>query len=184
MITELGPALEPVELVSKSDSTTAMSGSNRLGVSKLLKHVETRFLFLQQVVRQGRLKVKKVGAEENVSDLMTKHLSKAVMEHHRACIGLRADKAVNEVSSASRVAPLGLPQMIAGIRMCLIGLLSVLDTAESSQDIASYDNRVSVEPQVSLKKGVLIPEYVILVAVLVIGIMIWGKGERLDHLGQ
>ena len=56
------------------DSSAALGAINREGAGKM-KHIHVRQLWLQQMLREKRLKVFKISTEENVADLMTKHLS-------------------------------------------------------------------------------------------------------------
>ena len=67
--------------VMKTDSTAAKGITNRRGHGKV-KHLQTCELWLQEVVRDKRIEIQKVGTKENPADLMTKHLdSKAAMQH-------------------------------------------------------------------------------------------------------
>ena len=77
------------------DNASARQFALRQGVSKAAKHIEGRFLWLQDAVRQGRLQVKAVSAHYNLGDLFTKPFSPArllalcylhglVHEHHDA----------------------------------------------------------------------------------------------------
>ena len=47
-----------------------------------MKHIGVAYLWMQEVVRSKRLRVRRVRSEENVADLGTKPLSKAVMAKH------------------------------------------------------------------------------------------------------
>jgi len=54
-----------------TDSTTAKAVASRRGLGKL-RHVELKFLWVQEVVRNGRIKIGKVWGEKNVADHLTK----------------------------------------------------------------------------------------------------------------
>ena len=86
---------EPCQLVVLLDNASARQFALRQGVSKAAKHIEGRFLWLQDAVRQGRLQVKAVSTHYNLGDLFTKPFSPArllalcylhglVNEHHDA----------------------------------------------------------------------------------------------------
>ena len=45
-----------------------------------MRHIEIRYLWLQQEVREGKLKVRKVPGIENPADLMTKVLHRKEIE--------------------------------------------------------------------------------------------------------
>ena len=57
----------------KTDSTAAKGMTNRRGHGKV-KHLQTCELWLQEVVKDKRIEIQKVGAKFNPADLMTKHL--------------------------------------------------------------------------------------------------------------
>ena len=65
------------EVVIWSDSSTAKGIASRRGLGKM-RHVELRYLWVQEAVRGGRLSVRKVGGRTNVADHLTK--GKAVWE--------------------------------------------------------------------------------------------------------
>ena len=54
-----------------TDSTTAKAVAGRRGLGKL-RHVELKFLWVQEVVRNGRVDIHKVWGERNVADHLTK----------------------------------------------------------------------------------------------------------------
>ena len=65
----------------KTDSTAAKGMTNRRGHGKV-KHLQTCELWLQEVVKDKRIEIQKVGTKFNPADLMTKHLdSKTAVEH-------------------------------------------------------------------------------------------------------
>ena len=67
---------EDSEVSLESDSTAALSAARRLGPGKRLRHVATEMLFLQQLVRQGVVKISKAdGKAAFAPDMSTKHLS-------------------------------------------------------------------------------------------------------------
>ena len=63
------------------DSSAAIGICRRTGVGRV-RHLDTRLLWIQELVRDGRLEVGKVAGTENPADLMTKHLSaECIFEH-------------------------------------------------------------------------------------------------------
>ena len=60
-----------VEIEIHVDSTAAKAISSRLGLGRL-RHLEVRFLWLQEAVRRRRLVVKKVAGANNLADIFTK----------------------------------------------------------------------------------------------------------------
>jgi hypothetical protein len=65
-----------------SDSTTAGSLADRLGVGQRTKHIQTRFLWVQERVQDRDLRVKKVHTSKNIADIATKPVSKQVADRH------------------------------------------------------------------------------------------------------
>ena len=54
-----------------TDSNTARSLASRRGLGKM-RHMELRYLWVQEMVKDGRLKVKRVSGDENLADHLTK----------------------------------------------------------------------------------------------------------------
>ena len=62
-----------------TDSTAGKSMATRFGTSKKTKHVQLRFLFIQELVASGVVSVKKGSGTSNPSDVMTKYITKEVL---------------------------------------------------------------------------------------------------------
>ena len=62
------------EIVLYTDSSAAKGISSRRGLGKL-RHVELNELWLQDQVSRGRVAVRKIKGEDNLSDSLTKHSS-------------------------------------------------------------------------------------------------------------
>ena len=56
------------------DSSAAIGVVNRRGSGKL-RHIRVGQLWIQEMAEEGEVKVRKIGGEQNVADLMTKHLA-------------------------------------------------------------------------------------------------------------
>ena len=67
----------PVSLTLKSDSSAARSYACRQGLGKM-RHVQTRFLWIQERVRDGCISIEAIRGKNNPADLMTKALQGAV----------------------------------------------------------------------------------------------------------
>ena len=59
--------------VLETDSTAALGMLKRRG-SGQVRHLDTQFLWAQQVVQDGKAKLKKIDGESNAADLNTKHV--------------------------------------------------------------------------------------------------------------
>ena len=60
------------------DSTAAKAIASRLGLGKV-RHMEVRFLWVQEMVKEGKIAVKKVHTTKNIADLLTKPVSMSVV---------------------------------------------------------------------------------------------------------
>jgi hypothetical protein len=69
-----------------TDSNTAKAISGRRGLGKL-RHVELRWLWVQDVVKEGRIKLGKVDGEDNVADHLTKPKNKSEVEDKIKAVG-------------------------------------------------------------------------------------------------
>ncbi|CAK0892634.1 unnamed protein product [Prorocentrum cordatum] len=69
------------ELKVVSDSSAARGFSSRRGVGKQ-KHIQTRYLWVQERLAMRHLDLGKFGTKENRADLLTKPLTKKEMEEH------------------------------------------------------------------------------------------------------
>ena len=57
-------------------STSAKCISTRIGTRKLTKHIHLRFLYVQDLVKEGVLRVRKIGTAENPSDVLIIYVQK------------------------------------------------------------------------------------------------------------
>ena len=64
-----------------TDSTAAKGMTNRRGHGKV-KHLQTCELWLQEIVKDKRIEIQKVGTKDNPADLMTKHLDGRTAAEH------------------------------------------------------------------------------------------------------
>ena len=64
-----------LKITVHTDSTAAKSMCSRRGLGKC-RHMETKFLWLQQTVRRGKITVKKVDGPKNPADMLTKPQSR------------------------------------------------------------------------------------------------------------
>ena len=72
-----------------ADSTTAKSIASRRGLGKV-RHIQTTYLWIQERVASKDFDLFKVKGEENVADLVTKHLDKVTAERFSDQLGVRS----------------------------------------------------------------------------------------------
>ena len=71
-----------------SDSSSARALASRRGLGKI-RHVETRFLWLQERIARKHLNLRAVKGTDNVADLLTKALSEAKIRQYCEALGMR-----------------------------------------------------------------------------------------------
>jgi hypothetical protein len=84
-------------LLIMSDATAAIGISRRRGLGKV-RHLATADLWMQDRIRKGDFDLQKILGTENPSDMLTKHVTKDIIEKHMVTLGLsyeegRADSA-------------------------------------------------------------------------------------------
>ena len=97
---------ESVKLKVKIDSSAAKAFVSKRGSGKM-RHMEVKWLWLQEEVRKGRVEVGKVRGDENPADLMTKYLSTKEVEERlgrmQISLEVRDEVKVQEVTRQSRL---------------------------------------------------------------------------------
>jgi hypothetical protein len=70
----------------RSDASAALGIIGRNGLGKL-RHLDTSYLWIQQVSAEKKLKYGKVDGKDNVADIMTKNVGKELSEKHCKSMG-------------------------------------------------------------------------------------------------
>ena len=83
MVRDLGFAVKPVLNI---DAKATEHILHRQGIGKL-KHIDVAYLWVHDDIRSQRLRVHRVRSEENVAELGSKPLSKAVIAKHCFTLG-------------------------------------------------------------------------------------------------
>ena len=71
-----------------SDCSAARAFASRRGLGRQ-RHVQTRYLWLQERVAAGHLSIQKIKTTHNIADILTKAASRETLERHKRTIGLR-----------------------------------------------------------------------------------------------
>ena len=71
-----------------TDSTSGKSIATRIGSSKKAKHIDLKYLFIQQLVHNGILSVHKIGTLDNIADIFTKYVTAEILNRHLYNVGL------------------------------------------------------------------------------------------------
>ena len=62
--------------------------ATRFGTGKKTKHVQLRFLYLQELASAGLLKMRKVNTLHNTADVLTKHVTVIALHRHLTGLGV------------------------------------------------------------------------------------------------
>ena len=60
------------------DATAGIAIGSRRGLGRV-KHIDTVFLWAQSMITEGRIRLSKVGADDMLADVLTKHVPEATM---------------------------------------------------------------------------------------------------------
>ena len=77
-----------VSVIAHTDSTAGKPTATRFGAGKQTKHVELRFLYVQNLVQMGLLKMAKIDGTRNPADLMTKYVATDVLQRLKTQLGV------------------------------------------------------------------------------------------------
>ena len=80
-----------VSFLLRTDSTAAKSNTTKYGLGKNSKHIQLRYLYMQDLVRAGLLTVKHIGTKHNSADALTKYLGRELLQHHIAGLSLSTE---------------------------------------------------------------------------------------------
>ena len=76
-----------LEIRTWSDSSAATQAAQRLGTGKM-RHLETQYLWIQELVKTKRVTIHKVKGEMNPADIYTKDVPRDVLERHLGVAGV------------------------------------------------------------------------------------------------
>jgi len=87
-----------VNITIFTDSTSGKSIASAFGISKRTRHVQLRYLFLQELVQSGMVRLKKVFGTRNPADIFTKYLQHADMAKHLTAVGILNNRENYDIS--------------------------------------------------------------------------------------
>ena len=79
-------------IVLSCDSSSATSLVQKMGINKRTKHIQLRFLWIQDLHQSGHLLLRRVSTENNPADAFTKPLAAAPLQRHLSAVGMLASK--------------------------------------------------------------------------------------------
>ena len=79
---------QALNVVIHTDSTAGKAMSSRFGTSRKTRHVQLRYLFMQDLVKDGVIMLRKVLGTENPADVCTKHVTQDTLLRHLWKLGI------------------------------------------------------------------------------------------------
>ena len=70
---------KPFELTVYTDSSSGKALASKLGLIRKSKHGQLRYLFMQDLVASGQLKLSKIPTDKNPADVLTKYLTASTL---------------------------------------------------------------------------------------------------------
>ena len=70
-----------------TDSAAGKSMASRHGLSKKTKHIHLRYLYMQELITSGVVKIRKIAGTLNPADVFTKYVSKDTLNKHLPTLG-------------------------------------------------------------------------------------------------
>eukprot|EP00971_Amphidinium_carterae_P328320 6460133-Amphidinium_carterae.3 len=75
------PNLSPhITMSINTNSFANKAVASKLGLNKKTKHVQSRFLYIQDIVQRGEMTITKIPTTHNPPDVLTKHLPAATVQ--------------------------------------------------------------------------------------------------------
>lgn len=78
----------PVDILGDNFSMVSLTGNSRKH-HNLVKHIDVQWHYIQEMVEEGKIKVKQIWSNENITDMLTKSLGR--VDHSRCIWGLCLD---------------------------------------------------------------------------------------------
>ena len=75
-------------LIVQTDASAAIGVCRRRGLGKI-RHLATADLWIQDKLRCREFELVKIPGQQNISDILTKHVDRATLERHMMSMGLR-----------------------------------------------------------------------------------------------
>ena len=97
---------QSLNVIIHTDSTAGKAMSSRFGTSRKTRHVQLRYLFMQDLVKDGVIMLRKVLGTENPADVCTKHVTQETLLRHLWNLGLATT--YDKIASC-----LGLPKTLS-----------------------------------------------------------------------
>ena len=132
----------PFKIEVWTDSSSAKAIMRRLGSRRRAKHLEVPTLWVQQLAKIGLISLNKLNTLENVADLLTKHVPRAVLDKLAGMMGYTfLDEEIQKYQEYTSINQVFWDQKLAAIER-----LPVFDDGENESledDVHSFVDKTS-----------------------------------------
>eukprot|EP00971_Amphidinium_carterae_P109335 2165007-Amphidinium_carterae.1 len=115
-----------VTMSINTDSSAGKAVAGRLELNKKTKHVQLRYLYMQDIVQRGEMTISKIPTTDNPADVLTKHLPSTILTSHIERLHLQTSM----TSAAGSI--LGVPTMTR-LTIGMINVVTSLSTMNNNQ---------------------------------------------------
>ena len=131
---------KPFELTVYTDSSSGKALASKLGLTRKSKHVQLRFLFMQDLVASGQLKLSRVPSERNPADVLTKYLQASTLHKLLPKLGVMT-RAVDSKDLLSVISLEGRVSSQPPTSSFFIGMLAERDVSAQLVASRAYSRR-------------------------------------------
>eukprot|EP00971_Amphidinium_carterae_P351069 6491895-Amphidinium_carterae.1 len=85
-----------INMSINTDSSAGKAVASRLGLNKKTKHVQLKYLYMQDIVQRGEMTITKIQTTRNPVDVLTKHLPAATINSHLERLCLQTTSALTD----------------------------------------------------------------------------------------
>ena len=93
---KLSQLAKPVELTVCADSSSGKALASKLGLTRKSKHVQLRYMFIQDLLATGQLQLSKIPAGKNHAAMLAKHLPASTLHKLLPKLGVRTRAAASK----------------------------------------------------------------------------------------
>ena len=86
---KLSQLAKPVELTVFTDSSSGQALASKLGLTRKSKHVQLRYMLIQDLLANGQLQLSKIPAGKNHAAMLAKHLPASTLHKLLPKLGVR-----------------------------------------------------------------------------------------------
>jgi hypothetical protein len=145
------------------DASSAIAMASRRGLGRV-RHMELKWLWLQQLVSTKKVRIVKVPGTENAPDIGTKHLPRAALEKCRTMLGMAAVDGMGTIVAAAWVTTHRAQMFLAVWMMAVSGVKGQVDegmtTVAGASSHGSDGRPLDIHPHGSIAVAVMLGMFI------------------------